>query len=297
MSRSFLFPLVFVFTLSALPAGTSVWKITRGDSVLYLGGTCHVLRPQDFPLPTEFDTAFAASSTIVFETDVARVISPEMQQVVASQGMYTDRTTLDQVISPSAWKALSAYCEKAGLPMAQAKRMKPWLVTIMVAALELQILGLSTEGVDLHYFKKAMAENKPLGELETFEQQVKFITQLGVGYESDLIEKSLEDLNELPKLMDDMLAAWKTGDLSELDRLMLAEIRTAYPAMFETMFVERNAAWLPRIEALLKTSEVEFVLVGAGHLPGSKGLLELLSAAGCTVAHLSTAPASTASAR
>lgn len=286
MPRFFLIPLGLVLTFSALSARTSVWKVTRGDSVLYLGGTCHVLRPQDFPLPTEFDTAFAASSTIVFETDIARVTSPEMHQVIATQGMYTDGTTLDQVISPSAWKVLSAYCDEAGLPLEQTKRMKPWLFTVMVAGMELQKLGMSTEGVDMHYFKLATAANKPLGKLETFEQQVKFITQLGVGYESDLIEKSLEDLSELPQLMDDMLAAWKTGDTSALDRLMLAEVRTEHPAMFKTMFVQRNAAWLPQIEAFLKTSDVEFVLVGAGHLPGSEGLLALLNARGCKVEHL-----------
>ncbi|HTO03272.1 MAG TPA: TraB/GumN family protein [Opitutus sp.] len=297
MPRFFLFPLAFVLTLSALPARTSVWKITRGDAVLYLGGTCHLLRPQDFPLPAEFDTAFAASSKIVFETDIARVTSPEMHQVIATQGRYTDGTTLDQVISPSAWEALSAYCQTAGLPMSQTKQMKPWLLTVMITAIELQKLGMSTEGVDIHYFKKASAENKPLGKLETFEQQVEFITQLGVGYESDLIEQSLGDLHELPKLMNDTLAAWKSGDTSTLDRLMLAEIRTTYPALFETMFVQRNAAWQPQIEALLETSEVEFVLVGAGHLPGPKGLLALLSAAGCEVEHLMAAPATAVSTR
>ena len=286
MPRFFLILLVFVLTLSSLPARTSVWKITRRDSTLYLGGTCHVLRPQDFPLPTEFDAAFTASSKIVFETDIARVTSPEMHQVIASKGMYTDGTTLDQVISPSAWKALSAYGDKAGLPMEQTKRMKPWLLTVMIAAMELQKLGMSMEGVDMHYFKQATAANKSLGQLETFEQQVEFVTQLGMGYESDLIEKSLEDLNELPQLMDDMLAAWKTGDTSALDRLMLAEIRTEYPAMFQTMFVERNAAWLPQIETLLETSDVEFVLVGAGHLAGSEGLLALLDARGYKVEHL-----------
>lgn len=286
MPRLFLLLLVFVFSVSALPANTSVWKVTRGDSVLYLGGTCHLLRPQDFPLPAEFDTAFAASSRIVFETDIARLTSPEMHQIVATQGVFTDGTTLDKVITPSAWKALSAYCQKAGLPMAQMSQMKPWLFTIMLTALELQKLGMAAEGVDIHYFKKATAGKKPLGQLESFEQQIQFITQLGAGYESDLIEKSLEDLHELPNLMNDMLAAWKAGDMAALDRLMLDEVRTKYPSIFQTLFVERNNAWRPKIEAFLESPEVEFVLVGAGHLPGPEGLLALLSARGCKVEQL-----------
>jgi uncharacterized protein YbaP (TraB family) len=286
MPRLFLLLLVSVLSSSALSASTSVWKVTRGESVLYVGGTCHLLRPQDFPLPVEFDSAFAASSKIVFETDMARMTSPEMHQIIASRGMFTDGTTLDKVLTPSAWKALSDYCQKAGLPMAQMSQMKPWLFTIMLTALELQKLGMAAEGVDVYYFKKATAAKKPLGQLETFEQQIEFITQLGAGYESELIEKSLEDLHELPKLMNETLAAWKIGDMSAIDRLMLDEVRTKYPVIFKTLFVERNNAWRPKIEGFLETSEVEFVLVGAGHLPGPEGLLALLTARGCKVEQL-----------
>jgi uncharacterized protein YbaP (TraB family) len=286
MKRRFLHLLIFVLSLSALPASTSVWKVSRGESVLYLGGTCHLLRPQDFPLPAEFDTAFAASSKIVFETDMARLTSPAMQQIVASRGMFTDGTTLDKVVSPSAWKALSTYCREAGLPMDQISKMKPWLFTIMMMGMELQKLGMATDGVDVYYFEKASAGNKSLGQLESFEQQIEFITQLGAGYESELIEKSLEDLHELPKMMNDTLAAWKSGDMAALDRLMLDEVRTKYPSIFQTLFVDRNNSWRPKIEALLETSEVEFVLVGAGHLSGPEGLLALLSARGCKVEQL-----------
>jgi uncharacterized protein YbaP (TraB family) len=286
MPRLLLHLLIFVLPFSAQSASTSVWKVSRGESVLYLGGTCHLLRPQDFPLPTEFETAFTASSKIVFETDVARLTSPEMQQIVASRGMFTDGTTLDKVISPSAWKALSAYCQKAGFPVEQIGKMKPWLSTIMLTAIELQKLGMATEGVDVYYFKKASAEKKSLGQLESFEQQIEFITQIGAGYESELIEKSLEDLHELPKLIDDTLAAWKIGDMSALDRLMIEQVRTKYPVIFQTFFVERNNSWQPKIEAFLETPEVEFVLVGAGHLPGPEGLLALLSARGFNVEQL-----------
>jgi uncharacterized protein len=280
----------FLLCLSPLSASSSVWKVSRGDSVLYLGGTCHLLRPQDFPLPVEFDEAYEGSSKIVFETDMARLTSPDMHQVIATQGMFTDGTTLDKVVTPEAWKALVAYCDKAGLPMAQASRMKPWLFTIMVSAMELQKLGMAAEGVDLHYFKKASAEGKSLGQLESFERQIEFITQLGVGYESDLIEKTLEDLHEIPQIMEKVLKAWKSGDMSTLDRLMLDEVRSDYPEIFKTMIVERNRTWLPAIETMLTNSEVECVLVGVGHLPGTEGLLALLDGRGYKVEQLGRSP-------
>jgi uncharacterized protein len=273
----------FFLCLSPVYASSSVWKVSRGDAVLYLGGTCHLLRPQDFPLPTEFDEAYAASSKVVFETDMARLTSTEMHQVIAAQGMFTDGTTLDKVVSPEAWKALVAYCEQAGLPLEQARRMKPWLFTIVVSAMELQKFGMAAEGVDVHYFKKASAERKPIGQLESFERQIEFITQLGVGYESDLIEKTFDDLHEIPQIMEKVLTAWRSGDMTALDRVMLDEMRTDYPEIFKTMVVGRNHTWLPVIEEMLKNKDVEFVLVGVGHIPGTDGLLTLLSGRGYTI--------------
>jgi uncharacterized protein YbaP (TraB family) len=289
MRRRLAILLCVFLPLSTVSASSSVWKVSRGESVLYLGGTCHLLRPEDFPLPAEFDLAYAASAKIIFETDMARITSPDMQQVVASKGMYTDGTTLEKVVTPETWKALVAYCGKSGLPVAHAGRMKAWLFTVMVSALELQRLGLAAEGVDLHYFKQASAEGKRIGELEPFESQIEFITQMGVGYESDLIAKTLEDLHEIPQIMGKVLTAWKTGDVAVIDRLMLEEVRTDYPEIFKTLVVSRNHAWVPVIEAMLENTEVEFVLAGVGHIPGEDGLLSLLSARGYTIEQLGTA--------
>lgn len=272
-----------VFFTASLSAQSSVWKITRGDSVLYLGGTCHVLRQSDFPLPAEFDAAFAASTKLVFETDVARVQSPEMQQIVATEGFAGDDRTLDRVLSPATWKAVQRYCASAGLPESQARRMKPWLFTVMIATLELQKLGVSLEGVDFHFFQRATAAKKKTGELEPFDRHVRFITRLGAGHEDEMVAQSLDEIGEIPTVIDKLLAAWKVGDLAHLDEFMLREMREKYPTIFQELLVDRNRAWLPEIDTLLKTPEVEFVLVGVGHLPGTEGLLAQLKARGCTV--------------
>lgn len=274
---------------AGLAAESSVWKVTRGGQTFYLGGTIHMLRPADFPLPAEFDAAFAASRRIVFETDIARVQSAEMQAVVAQQGMFTDGTTLDKVLTPAAWKAARDYCAKAGLPVEQMRQMKPWLFTLMMAAVEFQKLGVSSQGVDLTYFRKAGEAGKTTGELESFERHIEHIVSLGAGQESAMIAKSLEDLNELPTILNDLIAAWRAGDLARIDRLMLRDIRRKYPAVFKSLLTDRNLAWLPKLEALLRTPEIEFVLVGAAHLAGPEGLLTLLKARGCTIAPLSLA--------
>jgi uncharacterized protein len=261
-------------------AQSSVWKVSRGASVVYLGGTCHLLRASDFPLPAEFDAAFRLSRELYFETDIARMQSPEMQQVVLVKGLFTDGRSLESTLPPDAWRAVRAYCETAGMPIAQASRMKPWLFAVSVALLEFQKIGISAEGVDLHYHKLATREGKKIGHLETFEHHLDLITGLGAGRESEMVSKSLEDVAELPTVIEALLKAWKAGDLAKLDQLMVREMREKYPTIYKALLADRNRAWLPRIEQMFQTPETEFVLVGVGHMAGSEGIITELRARG-----------------
>ncbi|HEY0946319.1 MAG TPA: TraB/GumN family protein [Opitutaceae bacterium] len=289
VSRLLIALLGLVVTGTALPAQSSVWKVTRGKHSLYLGGTLHLLRPSDFPLPAEFNAAFAASATLVFETDITRLQSPEMQQVVAARGVFADGRSLETELSPKAWNAVQDYCAKSGTPIAQVRHYKPWLFTVIVTATELRKAGISAEGVDVHFFKRAGIVGKTTDALETFEQQVDFLVNMGAGHESEMIAQTLEDLAELPRILEEVLTAWRTGDISAIDSLLLDDVRSHYPAIFKDLIVDRNNAWLPKLDAMLKSAEVEFVLVGAGHLAGPEGLLNRLRRRGYSVEQIKAA--------
>ena len=61
-----------VATLTAT-AATSIWKVSSGENVLYVGGTLHVLRQSDYPLPVEFDRAYNNADRLYFETDLEQL--------------------------------------------------------------------------------------------------------------------------------------------------------------------------------------------------------------------------------
>ncbi|MDR2676336.1 MAG: TraB/GumN family protein [Opitutaceae bacterium] len=278
-----LFVLLGIVAAGVLPARTSVWKVTDGGRALYLGGTVHVLRTADFPLPREFDEAFAAAGLVCFETDIERAMSLEMQRVLAVHGMYKDGATADKVLAPGAWAAVEAWCGKNGLPAACLKPMKPWLLSFTLLAHALQKLDCAPDGVDAHFQKKARAAGKQSGMLETFGQQVEFLVRMGAGHENELILGTLEDLEKLPAMFDKIIAAWRAGDEKQLAAMLNDGLRKEHPAIHETLVVARNRAWLPVIEQWLSTPETEFVLVGAGHLCGDDGLLRALRDRGCAV--------------
>ncbi len=275
--------LLGIAAAGALTARTSVWKVSGGGRSLYLGGTVHVLRTTDLPLPREFDEAFAAAGRVCFEMDIERAMSLEMQRVIAERGMYKDGTTADSVLAPATWTAVEAYCRKNGLPAGCLKSMRPWLLSISLMAHALQKLECAPDGVDSHFQKKARAAGKPLGMLESFEQQVEFMARMGAGHEDELVLNALEELDELPAAFDKIVSAWRAGDEKQLASILNDGLRKEHPAIYETFMVARNKAWLPVIEQWLRTPETEFVLVGAGHLCGDDGLLRALRARGYAV--------------
>ncbi len=274
-----------------LHAESSVWKVTRGGKTLYLGGTCHFLRATDLPLPPEFDTAFADAKIVCFETDIAKLQSPETQQLLLSQAMFTDGSTLSTTLTPDAWESAKKWCATAGLPAAQLQGFKPWMLMMTIVAVETQKLGFTPEGVDAIFQKKATAAAKPVRELETAEEQIEFITHLGEGQESELIIATLRDIARVPGILNEMLAAWRAGDLPKIDKLLSEEMRTKYPGIYTALIVRRNKAWLPKIEAMLATEPKELILVGVAHLAGKDSVLEALRKKGCTIEPVTAPPA------
>jgi uncharacterized protein len=76
--------------------------------------------------------------------------------------------------------------------------------------------------------------------------------------------------------------AWKAGDAPAVERIVLQDVEND-PAMYQRLLVDRNRNWLPAIDALLSGPAHAFVVVGAAHLIGPDGLLQMLKAKGYAV--------------
>lgn len=284
--RALLFLAATLATAAAAPAQSSVWKVTRAGQTLYLGGTCHTLRPTDLPIPEEYSVAFDASATLVFETDIKRMQSLGMQSKMMRTLMFSDGTQLSSVISTEAWAALQEYCASTGMSSDMIEIYRPPMITLLIFATEAQRLGFTPEGVDVQLDRQARAASKTITSFETPDEQLALIAAMGAGQESELILSTLRDLARIPSLLDEMVAAWRAGDLEKIDTLMLAEMRREFPKLHEDLLVKRNRAWLPKIEAMLADEPVEFVLVGVAHLVGDDGIIRALESAGCSVEQL-----------
>lgn len=277
---------LFLLSLSQAKADTSVWSVRSGDNVIYLGGTVHLLRPADYPLPGEFEEAYQASSELYFETDIASMNDLSVQAQMLQQLTYGDDESLSSILSDEAYAALSAYTATAGLPIAMLNKFKPGLLISTLQILVFQSMGFTPQGVDAFFHTRAVSDGKAEGQLETVQEQIGFIAAMGEGNESEFILLSLKDLAETGDVMEDMIGAWRSGDAEGLSELFVEEMKVEAPALYDTLLLQRNLKWVPQIDSMLQDADTEFVLVGAAHLVGENGLLDLLSQKGYEINQL-----------
>ena len=267
-------------------ADTSVWVITSGNNTVYLGGTVHLLRPTDYPLPEEYEQAYQASSEIYFETDISAMTDFSVQAQMLQQLSYDDGRTLKTVLNTEAYTALSEYTDKLGLPLMMLEKFKPGMVVSTLQLLEFQKMGFTPQGVDNYFNTRAVGDAKTLGQLESIEQQIGFLAAMGEGNESEFILLSLRDLEETEAVMEEMIRAWREGNNDKLAEMFIADMKAEAPELYDSLLLQRNLNWIPQIESMLRDAETEFVLVGAAHLVGDQGLLDLLSRKGFQVKQL-----------
>jgi len=262
--------------------GSSVWKISKGGNTLFLGGSVHILRETDYPLPDEFDRAFSQSAMMVIETNVEQLADENVVQYLTANMFLPGNQTLRTILDSRTYELLDAAFREYGQRLDGFIRFKPSMVVNVLALLQMQKMGFVEEGVDFYYLAKARNGNIPVAYLESIETQIDLIVTMGDGYENDFVRYSLHDMESTETELLSLLDEWKNGRSSKTEESLL-EMRDEWPQIYRTVITDRNAAWMPQIEQYLASGTVSFVIVGLAHLHGPDGLLQQLKNAGCKV--------------
>lgn len=283
----FLTALFSVFYYSPLYAKSPVWKVTKGDKLLFIGGTIHLLSKDDYPLPSSFNLAFNASEDIIFETDIESAQSLTTQAKFLQVLMYQDGRTIEDDLKPETYDALVTFLEARNLPVSMFTRFTPAGINMTLVVLELQGLGITGEsGVEAHFNSQSKAQEKDVMWLETIDEQVSFIGRIN-DLDADLVTNStLRDIKKLKDEWPKLLSAWREGDMDRLESLAINEMINESPELYQFMLADRNKNWVPEIKQMLDSPEVEFVLVGALHLAGKDSVLTMLANEGFKIEQL-----------
>lgn len=249
-----------------------LWRISKGDDSLYLMGSVHVMRADDYPLPTEMEANFKASNGLVEEVDLGQLDRESLQQI-QERGAYPPGQSLKTALPADLYAKVSRAAQKQGLDMARLQTMRPWMVSIALLEQQLAQAGFDPQnGVDLHFAREAAEQQKPITGLESAEYQIGLMADLSESEQQDLLRQAVDETSNFDGEMNQLLDAWRTGNTAALEKV-LGQDFGAYPSIYQSLVAARNKTWVPKLEALMTGGKHYFVVVGALHLVGPDGLL------------------------
>ena len=263
-------------TTSELPKKGShfLWKIESDNSTVYLLGSIHLAKPELYPLDSMIENAYDETDALAVELNVKKVNAMEMMK----KAMYNDKTTLKDHLKPETYKLLKDIFDKMKFPALVYERMKPWMAVQAAMMATMHDSGYDEKsGLDVHFLNKAETTNKEILELESLELQLSLFDELESNSDA-FVKYSLEDISNNMKQVEEMFAAWKTGDSKRMEAIITSETGkdSEFSGITEKMIDNRNIGMTEKIEGYLKTKRKYFVIVGAGHIVGEKGIVNLL---------------------
>jgi uncharacterized protein YbaP (TraB family) len=281
--RSVAVAIALVVSAQAAQAKTFAWKASGKGGVVYLVGSVHLLSKDFYPLHPALESAYKDSDLLVEEADLGDMLGPNSQLQFLSRGMLPSTTSLDKVLSPATFALLSKRFADLGMPIEPLKLLKPWMVALMLEALEWQKAGFDPElGLDKHFYDQAKSDGKGVQGLETVEYQVSIFDEMAIAEQDHLLAETLKGVDTEQANMSKLIESWRTGDAPGVERIVLSDLKQE-PQLYQRLLVGRNRNWLPKIEALFARKGHALVVVGAAHLVGPDGLVAMLKGKGYTV--------------
>jgi hypothetical protein len=254
-------------------------RAPSGGATVYLLGSVHLL-PEASTLPAVVDSAFAKAGVVAFETslDSLQMRAPEL----LARAQFQNGATLRSTLSPAGAAKADSLLQTYGITLDRVNQFKPWFVYLVMTQLVLSKADFKAEyGVDMQLNARAKQANKPIVGLEAVDFQLGLFDSISpADQERMLIESDPPDssVKQLRLIKD----AWASGDAARLDSLINAEASYSASSL-ATLVTNRNKNWIPKIEQMLKGKSDALVVVGAAHLVGKEGVVELLKAKGYSV--------------
>jgi hypothetical protein len=264
----------------------SMWQLDGDTNSIYLLGSVHLLRADDHPLPSAIGKAYDDAETLIMELDMDDIDPIEAQSLLTELGLIDDDRSLNDLMGSESYAEAEALAKSADIPLSMLAKSEPWLAAITVEQLMLSRIGFNPMfGIENHLMGKAAADGKQIIGLETVKDQLQLLDGMSLESQRALLLQSLKESVDIRKIMDELVHAWRHGDIAFLEDNMLDEMKQ-YPELYRTIVVDRNRSWLHRIEELLDDDDDYLIVVGALHLIGEDGLPALLAEQGTEVRQL-----------
>lgn len=277
---------------ASAPPVPLLWKVSgHQGATLYLLGSFHLLRPDDYPLAPEVDAAFARATRVMFELPADQVQSPELAAQMLQAATRNDGGSLREDLTPAQWTALQAYAAQHGLSLQTLSGYDAWFVALTLSLSEMAVDGLDPSlGLDQHFMREAGEAGKASAGLETAAEQISLLDGMSREEQRQMLAEALDDIRDGNRQSRELHDAWRRGDAAKMWSEMALDMKREYPALYRNINVARNDRWVPKLEARLQAGQgTTLVVVGTLHLLGADGVVEKLRARGYQVERICAA--------
>jgi len=265
-----------------------LWEVRKGKQVAWLLGTIHVGRPEFYPLPASRLALLKRADAIVLEADISdtpRAISATQKYAVYPEGA----PGLDTRLTPELRQRIEAVLARNQLDPVPMMRMKPWMLANVLALFEAAQAGyMPALSVEAYLLRVAKADNKQVFEFEGIEQQFELFEQAPWATQVAFLEEALKavETRGARRELNRIVQAWETADRVSLERLLVemrAQSSTGSRFTIDTILLGQHPKMVRKIETMMADGKSYMFAVGALHLIGPQGLVELLRARGYTL--------------
>lgn len=256
-----------------------LYKITGKDMAepSYLYGTIHLICQADFNVADTTKAAFAEADKLIMELDMD---DPSMMQTMQAKILHPEGLKISSGLTDAQAEKLDAFFKaNMGVGLPAFDGMRPFVVSGMLMSAQLECgQPASFEG---YFTQQAMLQEKHIEGLETVEFQFGIFEQIPHADQVQWLADALEDEAGAKAELQRMIDLYKAEDIDSLYG-MFTEMEE-YAEYKEVLLDQRNFAWQETLDQELQEEGSEFIAVGAGHLGGKAGMINLLRERGYTV--------------
>lgn len=268
------------------------YKICDDNNCNYLVGAMHLGDAHIKDLSDKVINAYKEMDALAVEVDTKE------SSININNYLLPNGVTVDTLISEELNNKLEEFSSNHMLfPYEQYKRYKLGLFTDLISTTLYLELGYMTEGVDSYFLTLAHQENKEIISIETLEEQESFFSNYSDELYMLMIEDTIDTYDEQKELIKELYAAYLAGDAEKIKEAVYSDNETKEVDISEKlkeelesyqkdMYDNRNLVMANAIENFLEEDKNVFVTVGAAHLVGDNGIIELLKGKGYKVTQM-----------
>lgn len=280
--KTLFLPFCFFFFILILPVRAQkglLWEISGNglQKPSYLFGTIHLIPADDYFLPEGTKEALSSSGKVVFEMDIS---DPTLQIKLLSAMVMDSGKTLKSLYTPSRYRFIEKTLEKKyGLSLETFATTKP--ILIQQSLLVRKISGGDLKSYEKEFMAMAKEQSKPIGGLETLEDQISALSAMPLEKQAEALLRSLKKPGEFDKMLRKTVRLYREQDIDGLLK-SVSENKSGFSDYQDALLDNRNRNWIAPMRTMMEEGPV-FFAVGAAHLGGPNGIIALLRAEGFTV--------------